>query len=74
MPVAMDFSDALAGLRLGIPMRRRTWAGQALLKLVRPTSQDALTSPFFARGQHHWWESWGPTHADLLAQDWERAE
>jgi hypothetical protein len=69
----VDFGGALAALRNGETVRRAGWGGERdwWVRLWTPAEGDAAEWPFFLRRWTDGTVAWAPTHADLLAEDWE---
>lgn len=71
----MDFGYALTALRAGHKMARAGWQARDLaphIELQVPDQHSKMTQPYlFMKSFHDGLAPWTPTHADLLADDWE---
>jgi hypothetical protein len=66
----MDIGEAVTAMRAGRRLRRADWKAKGIWVALRPSE---LGPPVFcAKTSAEDMLPWQPTHADLLAEDWER--
>lgn len=63
-----DFGDALAAMRAGVEVRRRSWEPELSLVITGGRIDCVHRSGGWAHRS-----PWIPTHASVLAEDWEVA-
>lgn len=71
----MNFGDALAALKQGVPVTRRGWNGKGqFLQLQVPDAHSKMTLPYiFIKTVQGDRVPWLASQTDLLAEDWATA-
>lgn len=71
----MDFGWAIKAMKNGHTVRREGWRAPRnwWVYLQHPSEHSDVEWPYLVKNWTDGTVAWAPTHADLLAEDWELA-